>query len=242
MVTDCRVCPLRKAKTFRDMGADELKFMRSFKVGESVLGAGAPILMEGSNSPQLFTVLRGMGIRYKLLEDGQRQVLNFVLPGDFIGLQAGVMGEMKHSVEATTAITLCVFNRSELWTMFRQQPQRSYDLTWIASVEEHFLGDALAAVGQMSAVQRISWGLSRFFDRCEGLGLVSSNSCPFPYRQQDLADACGLSLVHTNKTLQKLRSQQILSVQDGWLRLFDREKAQDISMSDDVAPSARPLM
>lgn len=87
--------------------------------------------MEGSNSPQLYTVLEGMGTRYKTLENSKRQVINFLFPGDFTGLQAGIMGEMQHSVEATTPITLCAFRRNDLWQLFRQHPERAHDLTWI---------------------------------------------------------------------------------------------------------------
>lgn len=242
MVTDCEKCPLRLSKIFDDLNAEELRFMKKFKVGETTLDKGTPILMEGSSSPQLFTALRGMGLRYKVLPNGRRQVINFVLPGDFIGLQAGVMGEVKHSVEATTAMTLCVFDRSELWSMFRQQPERAYDLTWLASVEEHFLGEALTSVGQMSADERITWGLLRFFGRCAGVGLTSGDACPFPYKQQDLADALGLSLVHTNKTLTKLRDRQVLSWRDGTLRILDRQRAEEIAMLEDASPAPRPLI
>jgi len=216
--------------------------MQRFKSGELKIDPGTPILMEGSNSPQLFTALRGMGLRSKLLPDGRRQVVNFVLPGDFIGLQAGVMGEMKHSVEATTSMVLCVFDRSELWTLFKTHPARAYDLTWLAAVEEHFLGDALTSVGQMSAIERMCWGLLRFYRRCEGLNLVKGNHCPFPFRQQDLADTLGLSLVHTNKTLMKLRDRQIVSLQDGTLSIMDPDEMRAMSGMDEDVPSHRPLL
>ncbi|MXQ08110.1 cyclic nucleotide-binding domain-containing protein [Alphaproteobacteria bacterium GH1-50] len=242
MVVDCKTCPLRKAEIFDEMTEEEIQFMGTFKVGETKLDKGAQILMEGARSPQLFTVLRGMGLRYKVLPNGRRHVVNFILPGDFLGLQSGVMGEMKHSAEATTTMTLCVFNRSDLWTMYRQQPQRAYDLTWLASVEEHFLGEALASVGQMDAIQRICWGLVRFFDRCDGLGLVSDEACAFPYRQQDLADAVGLSLVHTNKTLQKLRDRQVLSWQDGTLRFLEMDVARQLAMMEEDSAETRPLI
>lgn len=65
--------------------------MQRFKVGELVVDAGTPILLEGSNSPQLFTALRGMGLRYRHLTNGERQEINFVFPGNFLGLQAGLM-------------------------------------------------------------------------------------------------------------------------------------------------------
>lgn len=96
------------------MSDDDVVGMQKFKVGELVVDAGTPILLEGSNSPQLYTALHGMGLRYRHLTNGERQVINFVMPGDFLGLQAGLMKEMGHSVEATTKMTLCVFDRNEL--------------------------------------------------------------------------------------------------------------------------------
>ncbi|MEO0486114.1 MAG: Crp/Fnr family transcriptional regulator [Pseudomonadota bacterium] len=242
MVIDCANCPLRKLDLFSRLDQDQTNFMRRFKSGELNVDAGTPLLMEGSNSPQLYTALRGMGIRHKILANGRRQVVNFVLPGDFVGLQAGVMGEMSHSVEATTPMVLCVFDRTELWNLFKTQPQRAYDLTWAAAIEEHFLGEALASVGQMSAMERIVWGLLRFYARCDGLGLVKDGKCPFPYRQQDLADALGLSLVHTNKTLTKLRDRQILSWSDGELHIFDTSAAEAVIGTSVDVPKERPLI
>ena len=115
MTTACNDCPLLKLDIFEKMSRDELERTQRFKSGELTVEADTPILMEGSNAPQIYTALRGMGLRYKLLPDGNRQVVNFVFPGDFIGLQAGTMGEMGHSVEASTHMTLCVFDRSDFF-------------------------------------------------------------------------------------------------------------------------------
>jgi CRP-like cAMP-binding protein len=243
MVTHCQNCPLRAQSEFKSLPDDQLDFLRRFKTGEIKVEPGAQLLLEGSNSPQLFTALNGLGVRYKTLADGRRQVINFVLPGDFVGLQAGVMKEMQHSVEASTAMTLCVFNRTDLWTLFKAQPMIAFDLTWLAAIEESFLGEALAIVGQAPAETRIVWGLMRFHERCRTAGLGDGKGVPFPYRQQDLADALGLSLVHTNKTLQALRQRQILSLQDNRLRIHDMARAE--AMLDDELrhpPKPRPLI
>lgn len=130
MTTDCANCPLRRHDLFKTFSEQDLKSIQKFKVGEIKVDPGTPLLMEGSNSPQLFTALRGMGLRYKTLANGRRQVLNFVFPGDFLGLQSGLMDEMGHSIEATSHMTLCVFNRSELWTFFPQpsRPRIRYHL------------------------------------------------------------------------------------------------------------------
>lgn len=242
MVTDCAECPLRELDCFDGLTADEATFLRRFKKGELKVEPGTPLLAEGTRSPQLFTALEGMGVRSKTLADGSRQVVNFVMPGDFLGLQAAVMGEMEHSAEATTAMVLCVFDRSELWTLFKSQPERAYDLTWIAALEEHFLGEALTSIGRMSAVERLSWGLLRYFRKCEDLGLATGPRCPFPFRQQDLADAVGLSLVHTNKTLMRLRERQMASIREGQLTVLDADALADCAPLEIATRRKRPLL
>ena len=242
MATKCENCPLRQRDHFMPMSKEEVSVMQRFKVGELVVDAGAPILMEGSNSPQLFTVLHGMGLRYKYLEDGKRQVVNMLFPGDFIGLQAAVMGEMGHSVEATSKMKLCVFNRSAIWSFFKENPERAFSITWLAAVEEHFLGDALATVGQRTAMQSVSWALAKVFLRGQKLNLVDNNRMPLPYRQQDLADALGLSLVHTNKTLAALKGRQLVQWSDGVLSVPDIDALAKVAMLEDTSVQKRPIL
>jgi CRP/FNR family transcriptional regulator len=241
MTISCVECPLRQCRGFEPMTAEELAFQESFKIGERVVPAGRTFLSEGDSSPHLFTVLRGMGLRHISLPEGQRQVVNFVFPGDFIGLQAGVMAEMKHSVEATSQMTLCVFNRSDLYKLFNNHPQRAYDLTWLAAAEEHFLGQALAMVGQLGAAQRMAWALARCLMRGRATGLAQDWSMPFPYRQRDLADALGLSLVHTNKTLARLRAMGLVDWLSGRLNCSDPVGLFALADLDLEAEMRRPL-
>ncbi len=240
--TDCGHCPLRTKRLFKPFSRDTVEFMRNFKRGEMNVAAGTPLLSEGSSTPQLFTALSGMGLRYKTLPGGERQVISFVMPGDFIGLQAGIMGEMQHSVEATTAMTLCVFDRSALYDIFRQEPERAFDLTWVAAIEEHLLGETLASLGQRSGLERVSWALLRLYKHILALDLGTPGSVPLPYRQQDLADALGLSLVHTNKTLSTLKQRDIVTWKDGILTMRSvpaLAKTAGVSASDEPI---RPLM
>jgi CRP/FNR family transcriptional regulator, anaerobic regulatory protein len=152
------------------------------------------------------------------------------------------MGEMKHSVDASTPMVLCVFNRSDLWSMFKAHPSRAYDLTWIAAVEEHFLGETLVAIGQRSAGQRIAWALLRIHHRLRAVGLEKAGAVPLAFRQQDLADALGLSLVHTNKTLARLRDIGLAHWSQGILEIADRTALADYAGSAPEPLEKRPLM
>ncbi|WP_116132198.1 Crp/Fnr family transcriptional regulator [Tropicimonas sp. IMCC34043] len=242
MSLDCTECPLRRKSIFLPFTDQELSFMERFKSGEMFVDAGTQLFVEGASAAQLYTVLSGMGIRYKTLENGRRQVVNFAMPGDFLGLQAAVMGEMRHSVEASTPMRLCVFNRSRVYELFENHPRRAYSLTYLAAVEENFLGDALATIGQRSALEKIAWSLHRFFVRNQALGLEKDGTCSLPFRQQDLADALGLSLVHTNKTLARLRDRQIARWHDARLEVFDLDALAQIGLVDEPDAEDRPLI
>ena len=230
MSTDCRNCPLRKLPVFDDMSDSELKFMQAFKADELSIGPGTAVLVEGARSPQLYTVLEGLAIRFKTLDDGRRQIINFVMPGDFLGLQAAVAGRMSHSVESVTDMKLCVFPRGDFFKVFENHPSRAYDITWVAATEEHFLGEALTTIGQRSAIERIAWGLLQIWMRAKELDLIENDELNFPFRQQDLADTLGLSLVHTNKTLAKLRERGFLTWSNQRLALHDVKALEKLAV------------
>ena len=242
MVTRCEACPLRSRRPFAKMSDETVRQTQRFKVGELLVEPGTPILTEGAHSAQLFTVLAGTGLRHKTLENGRRQVLTFVYPGDLIGLQGAVMGEMSHTVEARSRMRLCVFDRAALWDFFKHGPERAYDLTWIAATEEHFMGEALATLGQRTAEEAVAWALVKLWKRAESLEMTDGRAMPLPFKQQDLADALGLSLVHTNKTLAKFRERQLAVWRDGRLQVNDLETLARIGMTDAEPAATRPLL
>ncbi len=242
LATTCDACPLRGMKLFVPFTADELHFMQRFKTGEQRVDRNVAVLHEGFRSTTLYTVLSGIGTRSVVLEDGRRQVINFVFPGDFIGLQSSLMGEMKHTVTSSTPMVLCTFDRSRVWEMFRDYPERAYDLTWIAAVEEHFLGETIATLGQRDATERLAWAFLRIWRRLSAVGLLHNGSVPLPFRQQDFADALGLSLVHTNKTVSRLKLANLAVWQGGRLSIPDLKRLAAVAGVSDEPAEIRPIL
>lgn len=195
---------------FRAFSPAELKYVADFKRGELVAEAGAMILAEGAHSAQLFTVLSGWAFRFKTLEDGRRQILNYVLPGDLVGLQGSIMGEMQHSVEALTPVVLCVFQRDRLPELFRNFPGLAFDITWLASREERMLDENLLSLGRRSALERAAYLIAFIHQRAASVGALGTQSPVIPITQQHVADTLGLSIVHTNKTLKRLAEMNLL--------------------------------
>ncbi|WP_113447738.1 Crp/Fnr family transcriptional regulator [Rhizobium cremeum] len=211
----CYSCPLRSMSHFRRFSEDELDFVARFKRGELSTDAGATVVVEGTNSAHLYTVLEGWGFRYKILEDGRRQILNYVVPGDLVGLQGALMAEMQHSVEALTPMTLCMFERSRLFTLFEKHASLAYDLTWLAAREESILDEHLLSIGRRTALERAAYLLAFLHERGRLTGLLDETRRYVPVTQTHVADTLGLSIVHTNKTLRRLGDR-------GMIRWLDR--------------------
>lgn len=238
----CAQCPLRKLARFRSFTPEQLAFVASFKVGELTVERGATFVNEGSNSAHLYTVLDGWAFRYKTLPDGRRQILNYVLPGDFIGLQGSLMNESQHSVEALTPMTLCLFERERIWELYSKVPSLAFDITWLAAREEQMLDDHLLAVGRRTAQERVAFLFLHLFSRAEELGATRGNQLRLPLTQQHVADTLGLSLVHTNKTIRKLAARGMIRWQSGTLSLTNRNGAREMTNFESPPDAVRPFI
>ncbi len=240
--TKCEQCPLRKMAQFREFTADELAFVKTFKSGELHVEKGAAILMEGSASPHLYTVLRGWGFRYKILEDGRRQILNYILPGDLVGLQGSLLGDMQHSVEALSPVSLCVFEREKMKSLYAGHPTLGYDLTWIASREERMLDENLLCVGRRTAMERLAYLISILYKRANQVGMTHGAVTIIPLTQYHVADTLGLSLVHTNKTLRRLVKLSLLNWLDRGFEVLDEQGLRKIAAWQVVTEKNRPFI
>ncbi|WP_019172324.1 Crp/Fnr family transcriptional regulator [Pseudaminobacter salicylatoxidans] len=237
----CEKCPLRPLPIFRELRAEELAFVSRFKRGELAVEKGATVLLEGSHSAHLYTVLSGWAFRYKLMTDGRRQILNYLVPGDLVGLQGSLMGEMQHSVEALSPMLLCVFERGQLEELYRRHPGLGYDITWIASREEQMLDENLLSIGRRTALERAAYLLAFIASRGQAVGLLSSDAREIPITQQHVADTLGLSLVHTNKTIRKLAQRKLVEWRDG-CRILDLEGLMELAGWEGLPTTPRPLL
>ncbi len=226
---DCENCPIRKRRIFRQFEKDDVTYVSKFKTGELSVEAGAAILIEDQKSPHLYTILEGWAYRHKQIVEGKRQILNFALPGDLIGLQLSVLNEMEHSVTGLTGMKLCVFERSEVWDMFKASPALGFSLAWQAAREEQMLDGHLLNVGQRTAQARVAYLVLHLYDRADAIGYACNNALDAPFNQQHLADALGITNVHANRTLRKMIKNKLLTWQDKTIVIRDREALEEIS-------------
>ena len=240
----CRECPLRALPVFLAQNGQEIDLVQSLKKRELVLPAGDILIHEGQTDAPLYTLRKGWAFRYKSLSDGRRQILTFLLAGDFIGVQQKMGDASAHGVATLTDAVFCVFQRDVLWELHRQSPRMGFNITWLTAHEESMVDDTLLSVGRRSAEERIAMLLIILFKRAAALQADGGAAgVLFPLTQQHIADGLGLSLVHTNKTLRKLEQRGLHRIDVGRLYLRDAQAlARLADLYGDGRPPQRPLV
>lgn len=244
MERPCLLCPLRAMPLFLPHSDLELALVQSLKRSELRIGSEATLIHEGQTDAPLYTLLSGWAFRFKTLSDGRRQILSFLLAGDFIGVQQKMREASAHGVVTLTDAVLCVFQRDALWELHRRSPSMGFNITWLTAHEESLVDDTLLSVGRRNAEERIATLLILLFKRAAALQVDGGAAgVPFPLTQQHIADGLGLSLVHTNKTLRKLERLGLHHISNG--HLFMRDVKALVRLADlygDGRPPQRPLV
>ena len=215
----CGACPLRCSPAFRAFSSSELQFVSDMKRGDIVIAAGDRLIAEGRKAALLYTLYDGWAIRFQTLPDGSRQILDFVLPGDLIGLPAYLLGSSPYSVRALTPAKLCALDATRLPALFRSEPDLAMSLM-VAGAQEQQRGDArLTSLGRMGASERVGYLMLELRTRLKERGLFEGQSCAFPVRRAHLADAVGLSKAHLMRALRNLRVRGLADLGKGVLTI-----------------------
>jgi CRP/FNR family transcriptional regulator, anaerobic regulatory protein len=242
MTITCKACPLQTCKGLRALSARQIDFMQEFKQGEMHVNRGTQVLVQGSISPHLYTVLEGVMVRYKNLEDGRRQIVNYLFPGDFLGLQGAMEDPLTHSIEALGQAKLCVFSRDRIAELFSAQPRLGFDLCWLVSKDESALEEHLLAIGRRTARERVAYLAIFIFTRASDTDMVKGKSVALSLTQELIADTIGLSLVHTNRTLQALRKSGLVSWTTDSLKIPDLDAAIAFAKYDYTPSTSRTFI
>lgn len=178
---------------------------------------GGMIVAPGART-QLQLLVRGVAVRQHILADGGRQILGFATPGDFLDL-SGLYGEADHEVRALGPCEVRHATAKESRTLAAQHPSLLAALLRIVMTEARLQRNWLVGLGRRTAQARMANLFCEIYARQEIVGLASGGHCAFPAVQADVADALGLSVVHTHRLLQSLKKMEAAQLQDGELTI-----------------------
>lgn len=197
----------------RDMKVLERSEVRS-------IAGNRDIYSEGDAMGDILFLREGWAFRYRLLGDGRRQVVNFLLPGDLVG---PFTPTAKQFAATLTGSSICRVSRRDLADSSRDCPAFSAALEALMVAEFDLLAERTVSLGRRNAKERMSHLLLELLDRLERVGLVADNSFELPLTQEMMGDALGLSIVHVNRTLKVLREDGLATVGFGRATIHDPE-------------------
>jgi CRP-like cAMP-binding protein len=242
MASACYECALRACGLFKPVTPEELDAIFNILEEQIARRAGEEIVRAGEVSPELYTLYSGWAFRFKTLPEGRRQIINFLLPGDLLGLQAAMFDAALFGIEALTDVQLCVLPRKRLWTLFGKMPDLAFDVAWLGSRSESFVDENLTSVGRRTATERVAALIVTLYKRAKALAMVEDETFAFPLTQQHIADALGLSLVHTNKTLARLKRMGMFKQNNGTMTLLNPRILERVAQHFDEEVPMRPLI
>jgi CRP-like cAMP-binding protein len=215
---------VRKLATLIDLTNEEITCLEALQTESRSFDRHATLYSEGDRIDLTYMVADGWAMRYKSLSDGRRQILNFILPGDFIGLYGSLIETADHSVEALTQLRTHVFAPQRIIDVFGSCPRLGAAIAWTAGREEAILAEQVVRIGRRSAFERTAHLFLELLKRLQLVGLAGQRSFELPLSQDILADSLGLSMVHVNRTLRRLRQGGLIKVVDKRLIIEDVER------------------
>lgn len=196
------------------------------------IAANHDITSEGERPENVHLVVDGLACRYKLLPDGGRQIMAFLVPGDFCDLHVAILGEMDHSIGTPWGCSIVEISRTTIEELTAHQPRITRALWWATLADEGTLREWLVSMGQREADKQMAHLFCELLVRLQTVGSANEDSFEFPISQVDLADTLGISSVHVNRVLQELRGEGLIVWKSKLLHIPDVERLKAFAEFD----------
>ena len=218
-----------KLSGFAALTGAECETLASVCDSTRVLKPRHDLIREGDKPGPVFIMLEGWACRYKLLPEGGRQIMAFLMPGDFCDMHVGVLDEMDHNIATITKARVASVQRTRMEGLINATAPISHAFWRAQLVDEATLRAWIVSMGRRGSVERVAHLMCELYVRAHNIGLAQGDRLAFPLTQVVLADALGLTPVHINRVLRKLRIEGVMEIGRGTLVIADPQKLARIA-------------
>lgn len=191
---------------------------------------GSNLIAEGDKSDSLFLILEGWAFRYKHLEDGRRQIMAYLIPGDLCDIRVFMFEEMDHSIGLLSDAKVLKISAAEMLELLDRFPRIERALLWAALVDEATLREWLMNLGQRSALHKIGHLFCELGVRMHVVNLVDAEYLfDLPLTQTELADTTGMTTMQVQRSLKTLRKAGLVRTGRRKLTILDFERLSKLA-------------
>lgn len=184
-------------------------------------GRHETIVAAGASPEESLILLTGMAFRVKFLSEGGRQIVALHVPGDFMDLHSFVLHPLDHGVVTASAAMVALVPHEKIRMILENHPRLTRRLMWDMALDAAIAREWMTLMGKGSAYRQLAHLFCEIQLRMQQARLAHKDGFDFPLSQGDLADVCGLSAVHVNRSLQALRADGLILLRQGWLAIPD---------------------
>jgi CRP-like cAMP-binding protein len=210
-----------KLERFTRLSADDKAALQHASRNTREIRPNRDIISEGDRPGHVHLMLEGWAARYKVIPDGSRQITAYLIPGDFCDLHITILKHMDHGIVALTPATVAFISHEEMRVLTTERPELTRALWWATLVDEGVLRAWIVNIGRRDAYEGISHLMCEMHVRMKNVGLVEDGTFHMPVTQEELADTLGLTPVHVNRVLQRLRSEGLIELSGRMLNILD---------------------
>lgn len=222
-----------KLQRFLPLDGDEAAALERLTCGARMLPAEHVLFHEDSRPEHVCVILSGMAYRYKLLPGGRRQILGYLIPGDVCDTHFVLFNQPDHCLALASDSLIAKVPLRAVSVVVARYPRIERALMLAALLDHAILREWLLNIGQRNAVQRLGHFLCEMHLRAEAVGLVAlDGSVAMPINQAALADSIGQTPVHVNRTLQRLRKDNLILLRQRRLTILDPSRLAEESGFD----------
>ncbi len=230
----CRYCPLGGSglcgafAALDERGRDALQ---AAHLPMRHLNAGDVVFSQGDPADFVYNLISGWIELHQDTSDGRRHISRFLLPGALFGVEpSGV--HTSQGATALTIVTICPLPVSSFNDLRRNNPSFNEHFLWMIERDNHMATEALTVMCQGSAMERVSYILWEIAIRLSGSGTVSANvPLKIPLTQRLIGEATGLTAIHVNRIIRRLRQDRLVEFHDHAMIVRDPYKLAILALS-----------
>lgn len=228
-------------RTLRSRSAAHIHALRGRLQHIRRVDANEILVNEGTLPSRVMLIESGWAIRYKTLADGRRQILDFLLPGDLVGLFDILFDQTAYGVQALTPLTVRSVSAGHMISEINRSQQFAMSISWLAGSAGQRMDEQLLRVGRRSAEERMAHLFLELYRRLKRGGQLDTTARRLPITQKTIADHLGMSQVHANRTFRSLVRRGTVALRDGEILLLDPCELARLAGFEDAYLSHTPV-
>jgi CRP-like cAMP-binding protein len=182
---------------------------------------GAELIEVGDEQTMPFVLLDGFVIVSRSGNDGDRMIIDLLIPGDLANVRSIVLERTDMIYVAASGVTLSRFGSKAYFDLLTTRPRLGTALIFNGAVDRSLLAERLYSVGRRSGYQRLGHFLLEFLMRMERGGLAEGNAFRAPLMLSTLADLLGMTLEHVSRLMQRQRRNGLVRTDRDRIEIVD---------------------